>query len=255
MLFNWNSTFFSVSSIFHTIQWEFYICFIFCQFSMVFNGDYTRYSMETFAFLIFSSIFQVFQWKLLKYSFFVYFPCYSMMQWRSRTQSSRSPPVFYRTLSPLGPLPCLPSPTFTYTQSRATGVADHILPLGDWFSIPHFQTLWSKGGGEELRKRDTAEYKHLDENFPFKLFSFRLPLLRTCVSTRKNIDSSTVNWSTSRPTSSRKLLTINLQPTLVIMATIGQYIGHGQYKGHSHGKYTGHGYSRCLGQYTGHGHG
>ena len=51
----------------------------------------------------------------------------------SQTQSSRSPPVFYRTSSPLGPLPCLPSPTIINIQSRATGIADHILHLGDWF--------------------------------------------------------------------------------------------------------------------------
>ena len=31
----------------------------------------------------------------------------------------------------MGPLPCLPSLDFTITQSRATGIADHILPLGD----------------------------------------------------------------------------------------------------------------------------
>ena len=41
--------------------------------------------------------------------------------------------VFYRTLSPLGPLPCFPSLQFTITQSRAMGIADHILPLGDLF--------------------------------------------------------------------------------------------------------------------------
>ena len=33
--------------------------------------------------------------------------------------------VFYRTLSPSGPLPC-----FTIMQSRALGIADHILPVG-----------------------------------------------------------------------------------------------------------------------------
>ena len=42
-----------------------------------------------------------------------------------------SPPVFYRTLSPSGSLPCFPSLQFIITQSRATGIADHILPLGD----------------------------------------------------------------------------------------------------------------------------
>ena len=44
-------------------------------------------------------------------------------------------PVFYRTSSPSGPLPCFPLLQFTITQSRATGIADHILPLGDLLSI------------------------------------------------------------------------------------------------------------------------
>ena len=44
--------------------------------------------------------------------------------------NERKSPVFYRTLSPLGLLPCL-SFQFTTMQSRATGIADHILPLGD----------------------------------------------------------------------------------------------------------------------------
>ena len=44
-----------------------------------------------------------------------------------------SPPVFYRILSPLVPLPCFLSLYFTIMQSRATGIADHILPLGDLF--------------------------------------------------------------------------------------------------------------------------
>ena len=41
--------------------------------------------------------------------------------------------MFYRTSSPSGPLPCYRSLTNTNIQSRATGIADHILPLGDWF--------------------------------------------------------------------------------------------------------------------------
>ena len=48
-------------------------------------------------------------------------------------RTNKSPPVFYTTLSLLGPLPCFPSLQFTITQSRATGIADHILPLGDLF--------------------------------------------------------------------------------------------------------------------------
>ena len=53
--------------------------------------------------------------------------------WTDR-RTNKSPPVFYRTSSPSGPLPCYPSPTITNIQSRATGIADHILPLGDWFT-------------------------------------------------------------------------------------------------------------------------
>ena len=48
--------------------------------------------------------------------------------------TNESPPVFYRTSSPSGPLPCL-SFQFTTMQSRATGIADHILPLGDLFRL------------------------------------------------------------------------------------------------------------------------
>ena len=51
-------------------------------------------------------------------------------------QTDGIPPVFYRTLSPLGPLPCFHSLQFTITQSRAMGIADHILPFGDLFK--HF---------------------------------------------------------------------------------------------------------------------
>ena len=44
---------------------------------------------------------------------------------------NKSPPVFYRTSSPSGPLPCFLSLQFTIVQSRATCIADHVLPLGD----------------------------------------------------------------------------------------------------------------------------
>ena len=47
----------------------------------------------------------------------------------------KSHPVFYRTLSPSGPLPCFLSLPFTIMQSKASGIADHILPLGDLFVI------------------------------------------------------------------------------------------------------------------------
>ena len=40
--------------------------------------------------------------------------------------------MFYRTSSLSGTLPCFPSIKFTIMQSRAMGIADHILPLGDW---------------------------------------------------------------------------------------------------------------------------
>ena len=49
----------------------------------------------------------------------------------SSGRTNECPPVFYRTSSPLGPLPCFLSLHFTITQSRATGIADHISPLGD----------------------------------------------------------------------------------------------------------------------------
>ena len=39
----------------------------------------------------------------------------------------------YRTLFPSGPLPCFLSLQLTIMQSKATGIADHILPLGDLF--------------------------------------------------------------------------------------------------------------------------
>ena len=48
---------------------------------------------------------------------------------------NKSPPVFYLTLSPLGPLLCFPSVKFTIMQSRATGIADHVLPLGDLLTL------------------------------------------------------------------------------------------------------------------------
>ena len=50
-------------------------------------------------------------------------------------RTNKSPPVFYRTSSPSGPLPCFLSLKFTIMQSRAKGIADHILPLGDWLVL------------------------------------------------------------------------------------------------------------------------
>ena len=58
----------------------------------------------------------------------------NLMDGRTNEWTKESPPVFYRTLSPLGPLPCFLSLKFTITQSRATGFADHILLLGKLFN-------------------------------------------------------------------------------------------------------------------------
>ena len=55
-------------------------------------------------------------------------------------RTNKSPPEFYRTLSPLGPLPCL-SFQFTTMQSRGTGIADHILPLGDLLNVQQALTI------------------------------------------------------------------------------------------------------------------
>ena len=50
---------------------------------------------------------------------------------QTNERTNKSHPVFYRTSSPSGPLPCYPSPTIPYIHIRAMGIADHILPLGD----------------------------------------------------------------------------------------------------------------------------
>ena len=45
------------------------------------------------------------------------------------------PPVFYRTLSPSGPLPCSPL-NFNHTLlKQGTGTADHLLPLGCYYTL------------------------------------------------------------------------------------------------------------------------
>ena len=54
---------------------------------------------------------------------------------RNDGRTNESPPVFYRTLSPLGPQPCFSSLKFIIKQSRETSIADHILPLGDWLKF------------------------------------------------------------------------------------------------------------------------
>ena len=79
-VFNGNSTFchFLVN-----FSWGLHIFSFFCQFSMLFNIN--------LHFFIISSIFHVIQCKLLRFSFFVNFPCYSMVQWCSQTKLGRSP--------------------------------------------------------------------------------------------------------------------------------------------------------------------
>ena len=59
---------------------------------------------------------------------------------RSDEQKS---PVFYRTSSPSGPLPCFLSLQFTIMQSRASGIADHILPLGDLLFVRYIGDIAS----------------------------------------------------------------------------------------------------------------
>ena len=49
--------------------------------------------------------------------------------------TNETPPVFYRTLSFLWPLPCFLSLKFAIMQSRTTGIADHILLLGNLLNL------------------------------------------------------------------------------------------------------------------------
>ena len=58
---------------------------------------------------------------------------YSISAFSNRT--NKSPPVFYRASSSSGPLPYFLSHQFTIMESRAMGIADHILPLGDLFFV------------------------------------------------------------------------------------------------------------------------
>ena len=59
---------------------------------------------------------------------------HTQMDGWTNKQTNESPPVFYKTSTPLGPLPCYQSPTITNIYSRAMSIADHVLPLGDWFT-------------------------------------------------------------------------------------------------------------------------
>ena len=45
-------------------------------------------------------------------------------------------PCVLQDFAPLRPLPCFPSLQFAIMQSRATGIADHTLPLGDLLFFP-----------------------------------------------------------------------------------------------------------------------
>ena len=53
------------------------------------------------------------------------------------------PPVFYRTSSPLGLLPCLLHHCHCKKEWQGKGTADHILPVGDWFLMNIFIILCS----------------------------------------------------------------------------------------------------------------
>ena len=65
-----------------------------------------------------------------------------------RTDAQISP-VFYRTLSSLGPLPCLLSHCHRHVNGQGKGTADHLLPLGDWFSLflSLFLSFYGQPGG------------------------------------------------------------------------------------------------------------
>merc|ERR1711911_198216 len=84
--------------------------------------------------------------------------CNGQTEGRTDGRTNESPPVFYKTLSPSGPVPCYPSPTITNIRSRATGIADHILPLGDWFV---FCILSRHQEGRELPEMNDPKLKAL----------------------------------------------------------------------------------------------
>ena len=79
-------------------------------------------------------------------------------------QTNKSPSVFYRTSSTLGWLPCYLSPTITNIHSRATGIADHILPLGDWLlnsSVEMLKYLLLK----QVKAKQTSDVKRTSVSF------------------------------------------------------------------------------------------
>ena len=67
------------------------------------------------------------------------------MDKRMDRRTNKSPPVFYRTSSPSRPLPCFLLLQFKIMESRATGIADHILPLGNllFFQISYIFRFFS----------------------------------------------------------------------------------------------------------------
>ena len=66
----------------------------------------------------------------LVWSIFSFMEMFARMYVRTDVQI---PPVFYRTSSPSGPLPCSTERLLLTNQQQGKGSADHILPLGDWF--------------------------------------------------------------------------------------------------------------------------
>ena len=60
------------------------------------------------------------------------------------------PPVFYRTLSPSGPLPCSLQKLPSSVTQQGKGTDDHLLPLGDWLlqvtsgevTTGHREVIW-----------------------------------------------------------------------------------------------------------------
>ena len=74
-------------------------------------------------------------------------------------------PVFYRSLSPSGPLSCLLTHLITnlVIQNRAMGVADFILPLGHWFSV----NTWKK----TVEKHWVNRIDHIKYDFDIAFFA------------------------------------------------------------------------------------
>ena len=56
-----------------------------------------------------------------------------MDRWTDGQTYAQISPLFYRTLSPLSPLPCLLSNCHRFDHGQGKGTADRLLPLVDWF--------------------------------------------------------------------------------------------------------------------------